>query len=155
MLRARRRVALVAAAAAVVHTACGRTAPSPAAAAAVDAQAAPATGAPTPVPVATMEASTETVAPGDSAPPLPEAGGTDAATADRPREAGPPAPRARVGKPFGAPCSSGECGPGLSCCETGFTGHCGGALMPDMQYDPCVMKYSCTRGPCTPLSMPP
>jgi polyhydroxybutyrate depolymerase len=61
------------------------------------------------------------------------------------------APRGRVG----APCVSESCGAGLSCCETGFHGACGGAYIPDTQREPCVVTRTCEPSPCRPLTFPP
>jgi hypothetical protein len=73
----------------------------------------------------------------------------------------PPAPSASamhakpLGKARGSACaSSRECRAGLACCQTGFSGHCGGANMPE-NTQPCVLLQTCAPSPCTPLSMPP
>ncbi len=82
------------------------------------------------------------------------------ATASAPSDAQVPdaaleTPRA-VGKRRGASCGGrGECAAGLACCETGFKGHCGGAVMPDLEREPCVFPSSCVPPPCEPLTLPP
>jgi polyhydroxybutyrate depolymerase len=60
-----------------------------------------------------------------------------------------------TGGHVGAPCATGSCSAGLSCCETGFHGDCGGAVMPDTQRAPCVVTRTCERGPCRPMTFPP
>jgi hypothetical protein len=83
-------------------------------------------------------------------PPLPSAS-LDAAT-----DAGAPRPRP-TGKRLGARCSlgtRGECAAGLVCCETGFTGQCGGAYTAEPR-EPCVFISTCTTAPCRPVSTPP
>ncbi|HYQ01499.1 MAG TPA: hypothetical protein VER96_22655 [Polyangiaceae bacterium] len=60
----------------------------------------------------------------------------------------------RPNKARGSACvNSFECGAGLSCCQTGFRGHCGGAFMPDAP--PCVFLSTCAPSPCVPLTLPP
>jgi hypothetical protein len=60
------------------------------------------------------------------------------------------------GKGTGAACViTSECRPGLACCQTGFRGHCGGAVMPDTNAAPCVFSSTCAPAPCTPMALPP
>lgn len=73
-------------------------------------------------------------------------------------EAGPPPPAAPPRKGIGVGCrSAAECGPGLSCCQTGFHGHCGGVVptAAEQAADPCIFTASCARAPCVPLSLTP
>ena len=60
------------------------------------------------------------------------------------------------GKARGASCSSArDCRAGLTCCETSFRGHCGGAALPGLVSEPCVLLATCAPAPCTPLTFPP
>jgi hypothetical protein len=65
-----------------------------------------------------------------------------------------------TGKGSGEACSPslgarGGCAAGLACCQTGFHGHCGGAFLPELQREPCVLTSTCVPPPCRPMSLPP
>jgi hypothetical protein len=129
-----RRAALLAAVAACGHT---EAAPAVPASASVEA-APPASSAPV---VTAMPPALE----------VPEASVPEASVP----EAGPRHPK---GKAPGSSCNtSAECGAGLACCQTGFSGHCGGVMpsQEELQKNPCVFHSTCTPGPCRPISLPP
>ena len=65
-----------------------------------------------------------------------------------------------TGKGSGEACAPsagarGGCASGLACCQTGFHGHCGGAFLPELQRDPCVLTSTCVLPPCRPMTLPP
>lgn len=71
-----------------------------------------------------------------------------------PKSSGSASPPKSAGKSNGSSCTnSSECRAGMSCCQTGFRGHCGGAFLPDAP--PCVFLSTCAPSPCPPLKLPP